>query len=288
MRGSAVERRASQSCSSSRVIASSDAERLVEQQHAACRRAACAGRRRAGACRRRARRRARREPSGRSARTAAGPGRGPRRARRRPVLEREAGVVQRVAPGQQQVALGHQRAAIQLARSIGGARRRTVPRRLLEPARSSSRVDLPQPLGPTMPVTPPPGTCSDDAVQRGQVPEPLGHSRELDTPGGRTRHGLHPFAGMTQIRFAGRRAGAPSQPPRRLPGKRSAGTLRARTLPPYGQNDRRLGTEPLVCDGGMGSLLQTAVPRPLPGGGQPARAGASWRRHLAFIRAGPT
>ncbi len=41
------------------------------------------------------------------------------------------------------------------------------------PATISSRVDFPHPLGPTMPVTPPPGTCSDTPSSAATSPNRL-------------------------------------------------------------------------------------------------------------------
>ena len=62
-----------------------------------------------------------------------------------------------------------------------------------------------------------------DLVQDVELPEPHLHLRELDPARGSiTASALHPFAGMTQIRFAGRRLSRPLSPGLGLPGKRSA------------------------------------------------------------------
>ena len=124
------------------------AERLVEQQHRAARRAACAGTPRAGASRRTARAGSARSNSARPKRSNSGAARAARLGLRGALaLERQRGVAERVAPGQQQVALGHVRAG------SGAARSRAPPTSLppsgsWSPAISSSSVDLPQPDGP--------------------------------------------------------------------------------------------------------------------------------------------
>ena len=65
---------------------------------------------------------------------------------------------------------------------------------------------------------------------------------------------------MTQIRFAGRRSCALSAPDG-TPRQTVRPEVYVHTLPPMARTLQRLGREPLVSDGGMGSLLQTAVVR---------------------------
>ena len=148
-------------------------------------------------------------------------------ARGAPVPQRERGVVDRREPGQEQVALRHVGAAAQASRRRAPRRRpRSRPRvGSRRPLTSSSRVDLPQPDGPTMPSTSPGLTRRSSRRSprarrrsgRGQRPRPRVRSCRWPVRRGRPRRARPPP----------RRSSQPIEAPLREPRKSFACSLRA-------------------------------------------------------------
>ena len=171
MRGSARRALASHSCISARVIASSEAKGSSRAS--------------TGLPATRVRRKATRwrippESSAGGARLEAGeaealeesarPRRAPRPCRMPPVAQRQRRVVDRRVPGQEQVALGHEGAAGEPLGAPPSLRRPRLPALgSCSPQISSSSVDLPQPEGPTRPITSCRRTFQVERVERLQV-----------------------------------------------------------------------------------------------------------------------
>ena len=174
VRGSAARASASHCCISARVIASSDGERLVEQQHRPAGQQRAHERHALAHAARTARRGRARSKSASPKRSNSGAARS-RASRRRDALalERQRGVAERVAPGQQQVALGHVGARV--APVARGPATAIVPASgSCRPATSSSSVDLPQPEGPTTPSTSPAPTSRSSPPSAGHGAEAAG------------------------------------------------------------------------------------------------------------------